>query len=131
MSILRGARYDGVLVSPSVRAWCEATRVLSSKIRDGECTLMSPRYSAPVLFPLLDSFPASIFDLASGHATKIAVHTGLTTSTAVADQLRAIEQFAKRLVGIEDREALCNGLQVLAEEYDEGWNSGTDSDADD
>jgi hypothetical protein len=34
-------------------------------------------------------------------------------------------------VGIEEREALCDGLQVIAEEYDEGWDSGSDSDGDD
>ncbi|KAF1942911.1 mtDNA inheritance protein dml1 [Clathrospora elynae] len=88
------------------------------------------RYATSTLFPLLDSFPASIFDVGFGHATKLAVHAGLTTSTAVAEQIRAVEQIARRLVGIEEREALCNGLQVLAEEYDEGWDSGTDSDDD-
>ncbi|KAA8620870.1 Prp18 multi-domain protein [Pyrenophora tritici-repentis] len=88
------------------------------------------RYTAPLLFPLLDSFPKLIFDVGTGNATKLAVHTGITTSTAVAEQIRAVEQLVKRLVGIEEREALCNGLQVLAEEYDEGWDSGTDSDDD-
>jgi hypothetical protein len=88
------------------------------------------RYAASLLFPLLDSYPASIFEVGSGQATKLAVHAGLTTSTAVADQVRAVEQIVKRLVGIEEREALCNGLQVMAEEYDEGWDSGTDSDDD-
>jgi hypothetical protein len=66
----------------------------------------------------------------SGQAKKLAVHAGLTTSTAVASQIRAVEQIVKRLIGIEEREALCNGLQVMAEEYDEGWDSGTDSDDD-
>jgi hypothetical protein len=88
------------------------------------------RYGTPLLFPLLDSFPRSIFDVGSGRATKLAVHAGLTTSTAVADQVRAVEQIVKRIIGIEEREALCNGLQVLAEEYDEGWDSGSDSDDD-
>ena len=48
----------------------------------------------------------------------------------MADQVRAVEQIVKRIVGIEEREALCNGLQVIAEEYDEGWDSGSDSDDD-
>jgi hypothetical protein len=89
------------------------------------------RFAAPLLFPLLDSFPRSILNVGSGHSTKLAVHTGLTTSTAVADQIRAVEQIVKRMVGIEEKETLCNGLQVLAEEYDEGWDSGTESDEDD
>jgi hypothetical protein len=93
-------------------------------------TLKHLRYAAPLLFPLLDSFPRSMFDVGSGHTTKLAIHAGLTTSTAVANQIRAVEQIVKRIVGLEEREALCNGLQVLAEEYDEGWDSGTDSDDD-
>jgi len=100
------------------------------KCGPSEKTLTSYRYNAPILFPLLDSFPASIFQVGSGRATELAVHAGLTTSTAVADQVRAIEQVVKRLVSVEERESLCNGLQVLAEEYDEGWDSGTDSDND-
>lgn len=80
---------------------------------------------------MLDSFP-SIFKQESGHTDKLAVHAGLTTSTAVAEQVRAIEQIAKRLVSIDEREALCNGLQVIAEEYDEGWDGDfTDTDDDD
>ncbi|KAH6644632.1 protein DML1 [Boeremia exigua] len=89
------------------------------------------RYTTPLLFPLLDSYP-SIFDVGSGHTENLAVHAGLTTSTAVAEQVRAIEQIVKRLVAVEEREALCNGLQVIAEEYDEGWDGDfTDSDDDD
>lgn len=83
-----------------------------------------------MLFPVLDSFP-SIFDMGSRHTEKLAVHAGLTTSTAVAEQVRAIEEIVKRLVAVDEREALCNGLQVIAEEYDEGWDGGfTDSDDD-
>lgn len=96
-----------------------------------ERMLMRSRFAAPLLFPLLDSFPRSILDVGFDHSTKLAVHTGLTTSTAVADQIRAVEQIVKRMTGIEEKETLCNGLQVLAEEYDEGWDSGTESDDDD
>lgn len=84
-----------------------------------------------MLFPVLDSFP-SIFDLGSERTEELSVHAGLTTSTAVAEQVRAIEQIVKRLVVVDEREALCNGLQVIAEEYDEGWDGGfTDSDDED
>jgi hypothetical protein len=59
------------------------------------------------------------------------VHSGLTTSTAVAGQVRAIEQIVRRMVSLDERESLCNGLRMIAEEYDEGWSSGSDSEADD
>lgn len=43
-----------------------------------------------------------------------------------------MEQIVRRMhmVGIDEREALCHGLQTMAEEYDEGWDSGSDSDED-
>lgn len=67
-----------------------------------------------------------------GKANKIAVHAGLTTSTAVADQVRSVEQIVRRLhmVGVDEREALCHGLQAMAEEYDEGWSSDSESEDD-
>lgn len=71
-----------------------------------------------------------MFEVGSGHTEKLAVHAGLTTSTAVARQIRTLEPIIKRMINIEEREALSNGLQVLAEEYDEGWDSGSDSDDD-
>lgn len=58
------------------------------------------------------------------------MYSALSTSSSVANQIRSIEQAARRLVGLDEREALSNGLEALAEEYDEGWDSGTDSDED-
>lgn len=130
--LLRGTCYSSALLSPLVRVRFDSYSKLSVEIREPKSCTNVVRYIAPVLFPLLDSFPSSIFDAeSSGHATKLAVHAGLTTSTAVAAQIRALEQIARRLTGIDEREALCNGLHVLAEEYDEGWDSGMDSDNDD
>jgi len=89
------------------------------------------RYEASLLFPVLDSFP-SIFEPESGRTDKLAVHAALTTSTAVAGQVRTVAQIVGRLVAVDEREALYNGLQVIAEEYDEGWDGDfTDSDDDD
>ncbi|KAF1954835.1 hypothetical protein CC80DRAFT_550012 [Byssothecium circinans] len=107
-----------------------AERDVRDRFREGPVV---QSFSTPLLFPLLDSFPASILNVGSGKNDNIAVHTGLTTSTAVADQVRAIEQIVKRLRmgGYDEREALCNGLQNLAEEYDEGWDGGSENEGDD
>lgn len=59
------------------------------------------------------------------------MYAGLTTSTAVAEQVRTIEAIVRRMVSLDEREALCNGLQTIAEEYDEGWDSGSDNEEDD
>ena len=34
-------------------------------------------------------------------------------------------------MGIDEREALCDGLLGICEEYEEGWESGSGSDDDD
>lgn len=88
------------------------------------------RYSAPILYPVLDSFP-SIFHVGSGNSKKLAVHSALSTSTAVANQIRTMDEVVRRMIGLEDRETLSNGLQVMAEEYEEGYDSGSDSGHDD
>lgn len=59
------------------------------------------------------------------------MYSGLTSSTAVAEQVRALEQIVRRMVSLDEREAVCNGLHTVAEEYDEGWDSGSESDEDD
>jgi hypothetical protein len=66
----------------------------------------------------------------SGQAKSLAVYSGLSTTTAVADQVRTLEQLVRRIVSLDEREALCNGLQTIAEEYVEGWDSETVSEDD-
>jgi len=35
------------------------------------------------------------------------------------------------LVGLDEREAMCDGLVSICEEYEEGWSSGSEDDMDD
>ena len=86
-------------------------------------------YQSPLLFPMLSSYP-KIFRF-DDRPEKLAVKATLSTSTKVADQVRELERIARRLIGIEEREALCDGLARIAEEYEEGWSGGDDSDDDD
>ncbi|KAF2084884.1 tubulin nucleotide-binding domain-like protein [Saccharata proteae CBS 121410] len=93
------------------------------------------RYHTPLLFPVLDSYP-HIFNVtndANGSSPKaLAVQASLSTSSAIATRLRYLGGVVPRLVSIEDRETLSNGLKTMAEEYEEGWESGLeDSDEDD
>ena len=86
-------------------------------------------YQSPLLFPMLSSYP-KIFRF-DDRPEKLAVKATLSTSTKVADQVQELERIARRLIGIEEREALCDGLARIAEEYEEGWSGGDDSDDDD
>jgi len=87
-------------------------------------------HQSSLLFPALDSFPRIVRFGGRTH-DKLAVRAALSASTAVAQRVRRIEELARSLVGIDEREALCDGLLGICEEYEEGWESGSGSDDDD
>lgn len=86
-------------------------------------------YHTSLLFPMIDSFPR-IYNIGSKNETSLAVRSTLTTSTTVADRIRQIEQAVRRSVGVDEREALCDGLQRICEEYEEDWEDDSQDDDD-
>lgn len=90
----------------------------------------STRYRSPLLFPLLDSFP-SIFKNRPRQPGALAVHTSLSTTASVSDRIKRLREVVNRAVGLDEREALANGLGEVCEAYEEGWESGSDDDGDD
>lgn len=84
------------------------------------------RYTAPLRFPFLDSYPRDMlptFQSESG----VNILAALSTTTRVRDSLKELQTVATRTVGIDEREALVNGLGELREQYDNGWMSDSDS----
>lgn len=111
--------------------WEDRLDDIEERDRHGRRVAEGPRLSkheSSLLFPLLTSYPP-VFRF-SGHPKKIGVKVSLRTSTAIARQIKAIEGDARRLIGLDEREALCDGLAVMAEEYTDGWSSD-DGDDDD
>ena len=47
------------------------------------------------------------------------------------DNLKNLRTTVLRSIGLEDREALGNDLMEMADEYHEGWSSGSDDGEDD
>lgn len=90
------------------------------------------RYRSALRYPLLDSFP-QIFRDDAGAALRdeMAVTTSLSTDAELCGGLRALRSTVTRLIGVEDREALSNELAEMADEYHEGWSSGSDFGDDD
>lgn len=86
-------------------------------------------HQSPLLFPMLSSYPR-IFRF-HPRPEKLAIKASVSTSTAVADRIRGLEGITRRVVGIEEREALCDGLVTMAEEYEEGWSDDGEDDYDD
>ncbi|KAK7727553.1 mtDNA inheritance, partitioning of the mitochondrial organelle [Cytospora paraplurivora] len=93
---------------------------------------VSRTYRSRLSYPLPSSFP-QIFRDDKGEALRegIAVTTSLSTDTELSGRLKALRSTVSRLIGIEDRETLSNELAEMADEYHEGWSSGSDSGEDD
>lgn len=89
-------------------------------------------YFSDLRFPQPDSFPL-IYATASGEASKgaLPIIGSLATDSATSDRLKLLRTNVARSIGVEDREALSNELAQMAEEYHEGWSSGSDDGDDD
>lgn len=85
----------------------------------------------PLAFPLLDSFP-NIYSFPPDDTgpSSVAVQTSFVTTTTVSLRIKGLRTIASRSLGIEEREALTNSLGEIAEAYEEGYDSGSDSDDD-
>ncbi|KAK3295831.1 tubulin domain-containing protein [Chaetomium fimeti] len=83
-------------------------------------------------FPLLDSFP-EIFrdDDDEPLAESLNITSSLSTDSSVANKLKQLRSTVIRSIGLEDRETLGNDLMEMADEYHEGWSSGSDEGEDD
>jgi len=64
-------------------------------------------------------------------ASSLGASTSLSTDTTVALRVKSLQQIVDKAIGTDEREALSNSLGEIAEGYEEGWDSGSDSDDDD
>ncbi|KAI9050043.1 hypothetical protein LZ554_006188 [Drepanopeziza brunnea f. sp. 'monogermtubi'] len=78
--------------------------------------------------PIIQSFP-HIYAYPST-TSSLGVSTSLSTDTTVALRIKNLQYVVGRAVGVDEREALSNSLGEIAEGYEEGWDSGSDSDVD-
>ena len=92
-------------------------------------SLRASLHQTQTFFPILNSYP-HIFRFANS-PEKLAIKARLSTSTKVANQIRELESGARSLIGIDEREAICDGLANMAAEYEEGWSGSDGSDDDD
>jgi hypothetical protein len=94
--------------------------------------VVTRRYHTRLEFPQPDSFPSVYRDDDGDPRTgALSVRASLSTDSGVSDRWRAIRRAVVRAIGVEDREALGNDLAEMADEYHEGWSSGSDEGEDD
>ncbi|KAF1986847.1 protein DML1 [Aulographum hederae CBS 113979] len=106
--------------------WFSSDDVTGVNLRDRFAGKTFLRTQSPLLYPYLTSFP-SIFSFPSTTTTTpLATKTTLSTSTALASHIRSISRVAARTIGVDEREALMDGLETMAAEYEEGWDDDSD-----
>jgi hypothetical protein len=78
---------------------------------------------------MLDSFPHDMFPTPKA-GTGIHVFSALTASTRTAQRIKALSATAARMVSVDEREDMINGLGEIREFYETGWSSGSDDEDD-
>ncbi|KAL4895666.1 tubulin domain-containing protein [Aspergillus ambiguus] len=90
---------------------------------------MCQSFSTPLRFPILDSFPANLIKgIKTGESLKLLAT--LTASSRTAERIKRFEAVAGRIVGVDERENIVNGLGEIRETYETGWLSDSDFDDD-
>lgn len=107
----------------------EEDRVLSRKRRKLASLPVVEKYNSPLPYPLLNSFP-SILSESAYTSNAAVIQTSLSTTTRISKRAKELQNIVSRMTNVIDREALSNRLSEIAEEYEEGWNSGSDEDSD-
>lgn len=83
------------------------------------------KFDARSPFPLLDTFPDTLFTL--DHATSLDIRAGLVTTSQTKHRVLEIRNMTSRAIEVDEREAMYNDLTEIASSYTHGWDSGSDS----
>ncbi|KAL2168309.1 hypothetical protein VTG60DRAFT_174 [Thermothelomyces hinnuleus] len=103
------------------------------RIRRSSYEPVTKSYNSDLRFPLLDSFP-EIFrgdDDGKPLTESVNIISSLSTDSSVSGKLKQLRSTVIRSIALEDRETLGNDLMEMADEYHEGWSSGSDEGEDD
>lgn len=58
----------------------------------------------------------------------IQVLASLTASSRTGERIKAMEAVANRIISVDERESIVNGLGEIRESYETGWMSDSDFD---
>ncbi|KAL2798701.1 tubulin nucleotide-binding domain-like protein [Aspergillus keveii] len=97
------------------------------KMRLYNAEAMFHRLHTPLHYPILDTFPNDLVTVPTP-GQKINVVATLTSSTRTAQKVKGLEAVAGRIIGVDERENLVNGLGEIRESYEAGWMSDSDFD---
>ena len=85
-------------------------------------------FGARPSFPLLDSFPSTLFGMLSDYSGRsIDLCASLSTTSRTRDNVLAIRDRIRLTVDRDERESMYNDLTHISESYRLGWESELDS----
>ncbi|KAJ5764890.1 hypothetical protein N7520_004449 [Penicillium odoratum] len=99
------------------------------KLRLYNSEAMLQSYHTPLRMPILDNFPHNLYP-ASQSSDGLSVFAALTSSIRTAQRIKSIEATTARMLSVDERENMMNGLGEIRENYETGWNSESDDDSD-
>ena len=88
------------------------------------------RFGTRLVFPLIDTFPHTLFVPSVPHASGLSLHAGLTTKSHTQTRLKDIREMIGRALASEERELLFNDLIEIGQAYEHGWSDDSDSGGD-
>ncbi|KAJ5204952.1 uncharacterized protein N7498_005831 [Penicillium cinerascens] len=112
---------------PTEATEAELGHIRKLRLFNSEPMLQS--YRTPLRLPILDSFPQGMYPK-SQSGSGVSVLAALTASSRTADRIKAIERTTARMLSVDEREAMINGLGEIRESYETGWSSGSEDDDD-
>ncbi|KAK4165345.1 tubulin domain-containing protein [Cladorrhinum sp. PSN259] len=102
------------------------------RMRRSEYEPVTTSWTTPLPFPILDSFPTIFRDEEDEPLRKaVNITTSLSADSSVYKRLKSLRESTISSIALEDRETLGNDLMEMADEYHEGWSSGSDDGEDD
>ncbi|KAL4871293.1 hypothetical protein BDV12DRAFT_183923 [Aspergillus spectabilis] len=117
LQVLRGAEPDDEDQEPF-----SEDLGMTRKVRLYNSEPMFHSLHTPLPYPVLDTFPKGMLTLPT-REEKVNIVAALTASTRTAERIRGLESVAGRVIAVDERENLVNGLGEIRESYETGWTS--------
>lgn len=83
------------------------------------------KFDASVPFPLLDTFPDTLFRV--DDTSSLNIRAGLVTTSRTKRHVLDVRNSTRRAFDVDERESMYNDLTEIANGYSHGWESGSDS----
>jgi hypothetical protein len=87
------------------------------------------KFDARIPFPLLDTFPDTLFR--NERKKSLNMRAGMVTTSQTKHGVLDVRNMTSRAIEVDEREAIYNDLTEIANSYTHGWDSGSDADDDD